>query len=254
MTDADNDGSEGRVSTVTQPLPPSPSSPTSDDVPLNIHREAKRQIPEDDVEDSDDDDEPIIRKSGLRKRSSMSVRNRRLKSDDDFEAGPEDSNVDTVTSAETPSSRRKRTVGNGSHYRGQAQENSPPSGVTTRNGKVRRKNGRRQTNSSDDEDGHDEIPNSLVSSDDAGEQLFLSTSTRERTEKRKLIAQVLSRWWYVLPPWPPENFNFDEELEKRKLKRMGFDQWEEADDVDENGFRKVYEISYFPGISAISII
>lgn len=85
------------------------------------------------------------------------------------------------------------------------------------------------------------------SGDSDQEQLAMSTSTRERDRKSRLVGQILARWWYVMDPWPPADFNYQAELVKRQLKQLTFDMWEEADDVDANNFKKVYEITHFPG-------
>eukprot|EP01053_Blabericola_migrator_P002432 Blabericola_migrator_1__2431@NODE_1685_length_4002_cov_97_585260_g1092_i0_p1_GENE_NODE_1685_length_4002_cov_97_585260_g1092_i0NODE_1685_length_4002_cov_97_585260_g1092_i0_p1_ORF_typecomplete_len413_score86_99CDC27/PF09507_10/0_00068HHV5_US34A/PF17087_5/0_14Herpes_LMP1/PF05297_11/0_93FAM176/PF14851_6/6_7_NODE_1685_length_4002_cov_97_585260_g1092_i018573095 len=74
------------------------------------------------------------------------------------------------------------------------------------------------------------------------------SSNNKRDVKSRLIAKVLSRWWYVMEDWPPADYDYQAELEKRKLKQVAFDQWEEADDVDSEGFTKVYQITHFPGI------
>lgn len=75
-----------------------------------------------------------------------------------------------------------------------------------------------------------------------------SFDPHNRTKKEKLVAQLLIRWWYVLPDWPPADYNYEEELKKRKLKLVPLEEYEDEEDIDKNGFRKVYEISAFPGI------
>lgn len=55
------------------------------------------------------------------------------------------------------------------------------------------------------------------------------------------------RWWYAWPQWPPEDFDYSKELEKRKLKWVSLEEYEDLDDVDKNGYTKVYQISAFPG-------
>lgn len=69
-----------------------------------------------------------------------------------------------------------------------------------------------------------------------------------RDRKSRLIAQVLSRWWYVMVRWPPEDFDYALELRKRTLRQVSFDNWEYEDDIDAFGYTKVYEITHFPGV------
>lgn len=94
----------------------------------------------------------------------------------------------------------------------------------------------------DDEDDEDDDDDGIV----GGHVVKSRIGTRTDTEK--LIARILCRWWYVLPPWPPSDYDWDVALRNRKLKLTPLDQWEQADDIDENGFTKVYPISPFEGI------
>ncbi|CRH03747.1 conserved Plasmodium protein, unknown function [Plasmodium relictum] len=71
---------------------------------------------------------------------------------------------------------------------------------------------------------------------------------RNRSNKEKLVAQLLIRWWYVLPDWPLPDYNYEEELKKRKLKLVSLEEYEDKEDIDKDGFRKVYQISAFPGV------
>lgn len=105
--------------------------------------------------------------------------------------------------------------------------------------RVRRKPGMPEDSSEED---------SSSSEEDDDEEVVMSSNARERDKKKILIAQVLARWWYILPAWPPEDFDYAGELEKRKLKLVAFNDWEEADDVDSEGYSKVYEITHFPGL------
>eukprot|EP00922_Rhytidocystis_sp_ex-Travisia-forbesii_P049768 GHVS01074060.1.p1 GENE.GHVS01074060.1~~GHVS01074060.1.p1 ORF type:complete len:417 (-),score=76.37 GHVS01074060.1:1571-2821(-) len=71
---------------------------------------------------------------------------------------------------------------------------------------------------------------------------------KNRTPKQQLVAQFLKRWWFALPPWPPTDYDFNKVLEQRKLKWISLGEWEDAEDVDEKGYTKVYQISSFPGV------
>lgn len=88
-------------------------------------------------------------------------------------------------------------------------------------------------------------------SDDEGEEGEISMGAfdpKKRSSKDRLIAQFLRRWWYAWPQWPPEKFDYSAELEKRKLKLVPLEEYEDLDDVDEGGYTKVYQISAFPGV------
>jgi hypothetical protein len=50
-----------------------------------------------------------------------------------------------------------------------------------------------------------------------------------------------------LDPWPPENYDYEAELARRKYKVVSLHQWEAADDIDSQGFTKVYPLPHFLG-------
>jgi hypothetical protein len=72
---------------------------------------------------------------------------------------------------------------------------------------------------------------------------------RDRTFKEQLIAELLCRWWYVLPDWPPKDFDYATELKKRGLRLVTLDEWEDAHDLDpQSGLLKCYALNQFPGV------
>lgn len=72
---------------------------------------------------------------------------------------------------------------------------------------------------------------------------------RDRTTKQQAVSDLLCRWWYVLPDWPPNNKDFyAPRLEERKLRQVTIQEWEWVDDKDSRGFAKVYQLSQFPGV------
>ncbi|CXI22845.1 conserved Plasmodium protein, unknown function [Plasmodium berghei] len=75
-----------------------------------------------------------------------------------------------------------------------------------------------------------------------------SFDPRNRSPKEKLVAQLLTRWWYVLPDWPIPYYDYTTELENKKLKLVSLEEFEDHEDIDKHGFKKVYEISAFPGV------
>jgi hypothetical protein len=70
----------------------------------------------------------------------------------------------------------------------------------------------------------------------------------DRAPKEKLVADLLCRWWYVLPEWPPANFDYASELDKNNLRVVGLDHWEEEPDQDSKGRVKCYAISQYRGL------
>merc|ERR1719473_1227814 len=52
----------------------------------------------------------------------------------------------------------------------------------------------------------------------------------ERDARHKLVAQLLCRWWFALPPWPPENFDYDAELANRRCRRVPITMFDQEPD------------------------
>lgn len=73
--------------------------------------------------------------------------------------------------------------------------------------------------------------------------------SKERSPKEQLVVDLLCRWWYVIPAWPPQDPAWYEPLlEARKLRRVEIQEWEWVPDVDDKGREKVYELSQFRGL------
>eukprot|EP00930_Biecheleria_cincta_P049067 TRINITY_DN34319_c0_g1_i1.p1 TRINITY_DN34319_c0_g1~~TRINITY_DN34319_c0_g1_i1.p1 ORF type:complete len:517 (+),score=144.86 TRINITY_DN34319_c0_g1_i1:20-1570(+) len=65
----------------------------------------------------------------------------------------------------------------------------------------------------------------------------------ERTAKQALVAQLLCRWWYVLPDWPPKDFDYDAALAARGYRRVSVEAFEHEPELDEQGRKKAFAIS-----------
>ena len=63
-----------------------------------------------------------------------------------------------------------------------------------------------------------------------------------------LIYDVLKRWWYVLPEWPPKDTNYQQLLEEKNLREVKKIRWKIEDEIDKNNKRKVYQIPGYPGL------
>lgn len=75
----------------------------------------------------------------------------------------------------------------------------------------------------------------------------LPKPVEERDIKQKLVAQLLCRWWFALPPWPPENFDSDAELAVLRYWRAPVNTFDQEPEFDKQGFRKAYELEQFKG-------
>ena len=60
-----------------------------------------------------------------------------------------------------------------------------------------------------------------------------------------LVNELLKRWWYALPPWPPENFDTSEKLKENKLRLVKIMDWKKEPKFDKDNFEKCYELPGF---------
>jgi len=72
---------------------------------------------------------------------------------------------------------------------------------------------------------------------------------RQRSVKEQVVAELLCRWWYALPDWPPTDEEYYQaELAKRSLRKVPIEKWEWEPEEDKQGRKKVYELSQFRGL------
>ena len=63
--------------------------------------------------------------------------------------------------------------------------------------------------------------------------------------KGALVNDLLRRWWYALPAWPPENFDTSEKLKENKLRLVKIADWKKEPKLDKDNFEKCYELPGF---------
>jgi len=73
-------------------------------------------------------------------------------------------------------------------------------------------------------------------------------ASEDRDPHQDLVAKILSRWWYVLPQWPPKNYDYRPHMLKEKLREVSETRWEDEHDVDGEGLRKCKQHKEFPGV------
>jgi len=62
----------------------------------------------------------------------------------------------------------------------------------------------------------------------------------------KVVKEVLCRWWYCLPDWPPP-LDWATELKTLGYREVQVHEWEAVEEVAD-GLRKVYPIGHYPGL------
>lgn len=78
--------------------------------------------------------------------------------------------------------------------------------------------------------------------------LLASTKPRKgRSPKESLVAELLCRWWYALPPWPPEAYDYDGALAAQGFRQVPIEDFEDEEDVTD-GLLKVFSLSGWPGL------
>ena len=63
--------------------------------------------------------------------------------------------------------------------------------------------------------------------------------------KSILVYQLLKRWWYALPKWPPENYDCSDKLNEKKLRVVNLIDWKKESKFNENNFEKCFELPGF---------
>lgn len=82
--------------------------------------------------------------------------------------------------------------------------------------------------------------------DEQQEQRVIRSVTR--SAKEQMVADLLCRWWYVMPDWPPANFDFSRALADNKLRMVTLDRWEDEPDTDNSGRLKCYALTQYTGV------
>ena len=81
---------------------------------------------------------------------------------------------------------------------------------------------------------------------------FYKKSNKKTILKRKkyYVHQLLQRWWYALPPWPPENLDINDKLRENKLRLVEEKNWKKEVELNSDDFKKCIEL---PGYKYVYI-
>lgn len=69
----------------------------------------------------------------------------------------------------------------------------------------------------------------------------------ERDARQKLVAQILCRWWFAMPPWPPESLDTDAEIARLGFRCVQMNTFDQEPELDQHGLHKAYELEQFKG-------
>ena len=73
-------------------------------------------------------------------------------------------------------------------------------------------------------------------------------SSKKKTSlkpKGTLVYDLLERWWYALPIWPPEDYDTTEKLKENKLRLVKIIDWKKEPKLDKDNFEKCFELPGF---------
>ena len=70
-------------------------------------------------------------------------------------------------------------------------------------------------------------------------------------QKLHCVDELAKRWWYALPVWPPEDFDYKAALKTYNFRVIETSQFKAAPEV-KGGLKKVMENEYYKGIYADS--
>ena len=63
------------------------------------------------------------------------------------------------------------------------------------------------------------------------------------------VDELAKRWWYALPSWPPENFDYDLALKKVGMRQVDPNEFKTVPEFDSiTKLKKVYPIECYEGI------
>lgn len=69
-----------------------------------------------------------------------------------------------------------------------------------------------------------------------------------RHPRQQMISDILSRWWFVFPQWPPIGFDYERELKEMGYREVVIADWHKEKEKDGEGLSKVWQLSNFPGM------
>jgi hypothetical protein len=65
--------------------------------------------------------------------------------------------------------------------------------------------------------------------------------------KQQAIIDILKRWWYCMPEWPPKDFDYVRALKDKKYRKVELLRFKLESQFDKDGLEKVFELAGFPG-------
>ena len=226
---------------------------SDDDMPIGKRSGKKRNI------EKSEDDEPVVervhRKASLAsregiKRGARSESESEDDSDEDMVSGSDESSSSGSDGSDSVDSEdekpKKRVVRKVTKKAVPKKAATPKKKAATPAAKPKaaasKSSGKKRVVESESEPESEDEGNGAVN------EVKLLKQVQNRTAKEQLVADVLCRWWYVLPEWPPADFDYAAVMAVKGLRLVSLDKWEDEPDMDKAGNMKCYALTQYKGL------
>ena len=85
-------------------------------------------------------------------------------------------------------------------------------------------------------------------SKDPKKYVQFSEFTEKERKKAEMTTKILQRWWYALEDWPPEEYQYANQLVENKLRLVSKENWSVEPVLSENGLEKVLPVPGYAGL------
>ena len=76
-------------------------------------------------------------------------------------------------------------------------------------------------------------------------RVIKTSSKKIKNNQSNLVNELLCRWWYALPQWPPEDYDISDKLREKKLRLINIKGWKKEPKNDEKGYEKCIQLPGF---------
>lgn len=81
-----------------------------------------------------------------------------------------------------------------------------------------------------------------------GKSTSKKPASKSYLSRENLVSEVGARWWYVLPEWPPKDYDYSKKLAENGLREVLAEKFSFEPETDSSGRRKVWMVEAYPGV------
>jgi len=74
------------------------------------------------------------------------------------------------------------------------------------------------------------------------------SGSKSYLSKENLVSELGARWWYVMPEWPPNGYNYTPGLKQQGLRLVASERFAVEPETDTKGLKKVIVLEGYPGV------